>query len=225
MGGGRSIIRPVRTAVHDLVALVARDVLEGDDARILRLFDRRVSTISVSTRIVSPWKVGFGNAISPKPRLPSVVPSVVSYTVMPATSASRNMLFTRRWPYIVFLLYSASMQRRAVVSHRREQHVVGLGHRAADRMLDHHAGLEFFEVKACHFLSPGYGLSDQRLNDCARAMISRAVFVHARCRCVRRRRCTTRGLRPQLCRARRSCLGRTRLPLRSAVGAVDDLDV
>ena len=41
-----------------------------------------------STRSVSPWKSGFGNVISPKPRFATVVPSVVSCTLMPITIAA-----------------------------------------------------------------------------------------------------------------------------------------
>jgi hypothetical protein len=51
---------------------------------------------------------GLGNRVSSKPRLPTVVPRVVSFTETPMTTASVNKLFTRIWPNWAFLANSAS---------------------------------------------------------------------------------------------------------------------
>ena len=61
------------------------------------LLSRRLTTL-VCTRSVSPWKTGLGKRTSVMPRLATVVPSVVSFTVMPIIRPSVNRLLTMRWP-------------------------------------------------------------------------------------------------------------------------------
>ncbi len=63
-----------------------------------RDFDARLERISVSTRSVSPWRTGAGNATSSNPRFPNVVPSVVSATERPTTRPRVNTEFTIRVP-------------------------------------------------------------------------------------------------------------------------------
>src|SRR5262249_17849946 len=58
-----------------------------------RLFDRRFSVITVSAYRVSPWKSGFGNAISENPRLPTIVPCVSCATDKPTRVDSVNIEF------------------------------------------------------------------------------------------------------------------------------------
>ena len=53
-------------------------------------------------------KTGFGNTTFSNPRLPTVVPSVVSPTDTPTASPSVKMLFTRRCPNSAFPANSAS---------------------------------------------------------------------------------------------------------------------
>ena len=68
----------------------------------------RMSLTRVTTWMVSPWNTGFLKRMSVMPRLPRVVPSVVSATDTPTTRPSVNRLFTMRWPYSVFLENSSS---------------------------------------------------------------------------------------------------------------------
>ena len=62
------------------------------------LLSRGVST-SVVTLSVSPWNTGLGNFTSVMPRLPTVVPIVVSLTEMPIIRPSVNMLLTSGLPH------------------------------------------------------------------------------------------------------------------------------
>src|SRR5215468_12352865 len=48
--------------------------------------------------MVSPWKTGRGNSTFSKPRLPTVVPSVVSPTERPTATPSVKRLLTRGLP-------------------------------------------------------------------------------------------------------------------------------
>src|SRR5688500_17807842 len=48
--------------------------------------------------MVSPWKTGLGNSTFSKPRLPTVVPSVVSPTEIPTAMPSVSRLFTSGLP-------------------------------------------------------------------------------------------------------------------------------
>ena len=59
----------------------------------------RLATTSVVTRNVSPWKTGLGNFTSVMPRLPMVVPSVVSPTDTPIIRPSVNRLLTSGLPH------------------------------------------------------------------------------------------------------------------------------
>ena len=61
----------------------------------------RLESTSVVTCSVSPWNTGLGNFTSVMPRLPMVVPSVVSLTEMPIISPSVNMLLTSGLPHSV----------------------------------------------------------------------------------------------------------------------------
>src|SRR6202000_770807 len=70
--------------------------------------DRRASTTSVTTWMVSPVNTGAGNSTLEKPRLATVVPRVSSGTASPTTSATVNMLLTRIWPNSVVAANSAS---------------------------------------------------------------------------------------------------------------------
>src|SRR5271166_2254171 len=63
-----------------------------------RDFDARTETTVVRARIVSPWNTGLGNLTSCMPRLPTVVPSVVSPTVIPISSPSVNSELTSGLP-------------------------------------------------------------------------------------------------------------------------------
>ena len=72
------------------------------------LLSRRLTTL-VCTRSVSPWKTGLGKRTSVMPRLATVVPSVVSFTVMPIIRPSVNRLLTMRWPNSVLEANSSSM--------------------------------------------------------------------------------------------------------------------
>ena len=66
------------------------------------------ATVVVLAVIVSPMKTGLGKSIFSKPRLPIVVPRVVSETERPTISDSVNMLLTRIWPNCVVSANSAS---------------------------------------------------------------------------------------------------------------------
>ena len=66
----------------------------------------RTATIFVSARIVSPAKTGRGNLVSSMPRLPTVVPSVVSCTDRPMTRPSVKIEFISGLPNSVDLAYS-----------------------------------------------------------------------------------------------------------------------
>lgn len=68
-----------------------------------RDFDARAAATSVSTRSVSPWNIGAGNATSLNPRLATVVPRVVSWTLIPITIATVNIEFTIGRPNSVSL--------------------------------------------------------------------------------------------------------------------------
>jgi hypothetical protein len=70
--------------------------------------EARTERTSVRARIVSPWNTGLGNATSFMPRLPIVVPSVVSPTVIPISSPSVKIEFTSGRPNSVALENSAS---------------------------------------------------------------------------------------------------------------------
>src|SRR5215471_1001770 len=48
--------------------------------------------------MVSPWNTGLGNSTFSKPRLPTVVPSVVSPTLRPTATPSVNRLLTKGFP-------------------------------------------------------------------------------------------------------------------------------
>src|ERR1700746_405370 len=48
--------------------------------------------------MVSPWKTGLGNSTFSKPRLPTVVPRVVSLTESPTATPRVKRLFTRGLP-------------------------------------------------------------------------------------------------------------------------------
>src|SRR5574338_375305 len=52
--------------------------------------------------MVSPWKTGFGNSTFSKPRLPTVVPRVVSPTESPTAMPSVSRLLTRGLPNSAF---------------------------------------------------------------------------------------------------------------------------
>src|SRR5512144_1016849 len=52
--------------------------------------------------MVSPWKTGFGNSTFSKPRLPTVVPSVVSPTLRPTAMPRVSRLLTRGLPNSAF---------------------------------------------------------------------------------------------------------------------------
>src|SRR5260370_19941556 len=52
--------------------------------------------------MVSPWKTGFGNSTFSKPRLPTVVPRVVSPTLRPTAMPRVSRLLTRGLPNSVF---------------------------------------------------------------------------------------------------------------------------
>ena len=111
----------------------------------------RLDTISVVARIVSPWNTGLGNFTSVMPRLPIVVPIVVSETEMPIISPSVKMLLTSGLPHsVVRCELMVDVQRLRIVREAGEQRVVHLGHGAADGVLDHAADLELVEVKALH---------------------------------------------------------------------------
>src|SRR5690606_38487042 len=73
-----------------------------------RDFDSRLSSASVSTRRVSPMSTGLGNSMSRKPRFPSVVPRVVSWTGIPVATPRVKMLLTIRSPYMLLAPNSAS---------------------------------------------------------------------------------------------------------------------
>ena len=60
--------------------------------------DSRTLRISVSTRIVSPSKSGAGKTTSLNPRLATVVPVVISPTLIPTTSASVNIELNSGFP-------------------------------------------------------------------------------------------------------------------------------
>ena len=64
------------------------------------LLSRR-DTISVRTRMVSPWNTGLGNFTSFIPRLPMVVPIVVSFTEIPIMTPSVNSELTSGLPHSV----------------------------------------------------------------------------------------------------------------------------
>src|SRR3954471_500533 len=69
----------------------------------------RFDSTSVSTRMVSPWNSGLGKRTSSQPRFATVVPSVVSPTVMPTISPRVKALLTMRWPNSVSVRqYSSS---------------------------------------------------------------------------------------------------------------------
>src|SRR4051812_46845010 len=69
---------------------------------------RRTDITVVRARIVSPWNTGFGKRTSVMPRLATVVPSVVSPTLIPITRPSVKMLLTSGRPNSVVLANSAS---------------------------------------------------------------------------------------------------------------------
>src|SRR5574340_1177360 len=73
-----------------------------------RDFDSRRERISVSTRRVSPMRTVAGKAISSNPRLPRVVPRVVSWTGMPTTRPRVKTLLTMRSPYMLCFANSVS---------------------------------------------------------------------------------------------------------------------
>src|SRR5262249_9502630 len=69
----------------------------------------RIATTLVSVRNVSPAKTGRGTFVSSIPRLPTVVPSVVSWTESPMIKPSVKIEFIRGFPNSVPLAYSWSM--------------------------------------------------------------------------------------------------------------------
>ena len=68
----------------------------------------RSETTFVWAFSVSPWKTGLGKRTSVIPRLATVVPSVVSYTVMPTRMPSVYMLLNSRSPHSVWAAKCAS---------------------------------------------------------------------------------------------------------------------
>ena len=66
------------------------------------------ATTSVSAHSVSPTSTGCGKAISENPRLATVVPSVVSCTVMPTSRDNVSIEFTSRSPNSLSAANSAS---------------------------------------------------------------------------------------------------------------------
>ena len=72
------------------------------------MVSRLVST-SVVKCSVSPWNTGLGNLTSVMPRLPTVVPIVVSPTETPIMTPSVKMLFTRGLPHSLLAAKSWSM--------------------------------------------------------------------------------------------------------------------
>ena len=56
-----------------------------------------MSVTTVSAYIVSPWKSGFGNAISENPRFATIVPWVSWATESPTSVDSVNIELTSRW--------------------------------------------------------------------------------------------------------------------------------
>ena len=63
--------------------------------------DSRLATISVVQLIVSPSNSGAGKVTSVMPRLPMVVPTVVSLTEMPIIRPSVNSEFISGLPHSV----------------------------------------------------------------------------------------------------------------------------
>ena len=100
-----------------------------------RDFDSRAATTSDSPWRVSPANIGAGNATSSNPRLATVVPCVVSSTEMPTSRPRVKRLLTSGRPNSVPAAYSASRwSARRVQRHGGEEHVVGLGDRAGERV-------------------------------------------------------------------------------------------
>jgi len=49
-----------------------------------------------------------------------------------------------------FHVFGIEMERRRIVSHRREKDIVRLGDRAVHWMIENHSHFEFLEIKTCH---------------------------------------------------------------------------
>ena len=94
--------RLARALGDDLAALVDGGVVELDDAGIGPRLALAHAKHLGRTCSVSPWNTGLGKRTSVMPRLAIVVPSVVSFTVMPIIRPSVNRLLTMRWPNSVF---------------------------------------------------------------------------------------------------------------------------
>ena len=85
-----------------------------------------------------------------------VVPSVVSPTETPDHEPEREQAVHDALPELGLLgELVIEMERLRVVGERAEQNVVVLAHRAPQRVVEHLADLELFEVQASHRASWG----------------------------------------------------------------------
>ena len=89
-----------------------------------RDFETRFSLTFVTERIVSPWNTGLANRVSVIPKLPIVVPSVVSPTDTPMTSPSVKRLFTMRCSYCFFAKLFVKMERLRVMGQGTKQQII-----------------------------------------------------------------------------------------------------
>src|SRR5262245_64305658 len=124
--------------------------------------DGRADTTSVWAWIESPGITGAGKAISSKPRLATVVPSVVSNTDRPMSSDSVNRLLTTRVPNSVVSANDSSRCSGCAFMVRTENSVLSASVIVRDGVVDHRARREVLEPAAHHRARGGHGISVPR---------------------------------------------------------------
>ena len=113
--------------------------------------DSRLVITSVVARTVSPMNTGLGKRVSSIPRLPTVVPNVVSLTETPNDEAESEDAVDQNLAELLLLgELGVQVEWLQVQSKCRKEQVVGFGQCSGGLMLEGHADLKLFKVFSRH---------------------------------------------------------------------------